>query len=61
MSERFVLKPSCRATHIYMKDTTTKAGRMVGGLLNFRITKPLKECTNMQVISTPAGGMIVVK
>lgn len=61
MSERFVLKPSCRATHIYMKDTTTKAGRMVGELLNFRITKPLKECTNMQVISTPAGGMIVVK
>ena len=61
MSDRFVLKPSCRATHIYMKDTKTEAARMVGELLNFRLTKQLKDCTNMNVISTPAGAMIVVK
>lgn len=61
MSERFSLVPNSRRSHIYIKDATNGAARMVGELLNFRLTKGLKDCSDMQVISTPAGGMIIVK
>lgn len=61
MSDRFSLIPNYRRSHVYMKDANDGAARMVGELLNFRLTKALKDCSDIQVISTPAGGMIVVK
>lgn len=61
MSERFSIAPDVRREHIYMKDATNGAVRMVGSLVNFSIDKPLKDCSDMKIVSTPIGALIVVK
>ena len=44
-----------------MKDTRDGAARMIGSLAQFSISKSLPECSNMKVLATPVGAMIVVK
>lgn len=61
MSERFSIIPDVRREHIYMKDETNGAVRMIGSLVNFSMDKSLKDCSDMKIVSTPVGALIVVK
>lgn len=60
-SDIFSLYPNRGRNHLYMKDTRDGAARMIGSLAQFSISKSLPECSNMKVLATPVGAMIVVK
>lgn len=61
MSERFALKPSPRRRHLYIEDNKGKAARFVGSLAGFSLSKQLKDCSDVRVVTTPVGSIIVVK
>ncbi|MGL5766012.1 MAG: hypothetical protein ACRCX8_10270 [Sarcina sp.] len=59
--DNFELKPSRRRSHLYMKQISTGDCRMAGELKALRVTKSLKTCSNMEIVSTPVGAILVTK
>lgn len=61
MSQRFSLIPSPRRRHLYIKDMNDGAARFVGSLAGFSLSKQLKDCNDIRIVTTPVGSLIVVK
>lgn len=61
MAQRFSLVPSKGRSHLYMKDATDGAARFIGSLAQVRLSKKLKDCTDLRAMTTPVGSIIIVK